>query len=156
MTWSTPSVNHRASTYLQAHSHICSFQRANLEFPILLTYMPLNMQVWIAAFYNVYLLTRRFITYNIKTQIIKLCYSTVPQSKVKMSTETLLWLESTGSARLSVCEVLWWCCHDTPVHSSWPPVKHCAAPHCEQQQLEEGRERVRRGEGCSHASSFPL
>lgn len=57
-----------------------------------------------------------------------------------MSTETLLWLESTGSAS-PVCEVLWQklmvCCRcDTLVHSSWPPV-HCA-PHCKLQP-EEGK-----------------
>lgn len=61
---------------------------------------------------------------------------------MKMSTETLLWLESTGSA-VPVREVLWWklmvCCYgDTPVHSCWPPVVHCALPHCKQQP-EEGK-----------------
>lgn len=89
-----------------------------------------------------WLVTRRLIIYNIKTKIIKLCYWTVPQRKMKMSTETLLWLESTGSA-VPVREVLWWklmvCCYgDTPVHSCWPPVVHCALPHCKQQP-EEGK-----------------
>lgn len=58
---------------------------------------------------HVYLLTRR-LHYLEDKNTNNLCYWTVPQSKMKMSTETLLWLESTGSACLSVryYDRRWW------------------------------------------------
>lgn len=83
---------------------------------------------------HVHLLTRRFIIYDIKTELFL-------RGKWKCQ-QTLLWLESAGSA-LPACEVLRQkvmvrCCHDTPAHSSWPPLGHCAPPHCKHQP-EEGK-----------------
>lgn len=63
-----------------------------------------------------YLLITKLILYSIKT-----CYMSVPQSKMKTSTEILLWQESSGSACLSVR-------YRAAVQSLWPPLVGCP-PH---------------------------
>jgi len=49
---------------------------------------------------HLYSLTRTLIIHNTRTQTAHLCFWTIPQHEIKMSRETLLWLQSTGSARL--------------------------------------------------------